>query len=157
MRCGIAVLALAGVGCRSEFVIGVLEQHASDGSSTSDATSTGGSTMVASETSSDGDASTSSSTGPSCVDDDSGEPSDTTGMAPTCMASGHGQCDHLDNDPFHALGLDCSGSPISAMETLGDPTTLAVVTRFGADGNEHWVPREGSKLGARIGKLFGLH
>ena len=155
MRCGIAVLALAGVGCRSEFVIGVLEQHASsEGSSTTGETSTSaGTTMVGSETSSaDATSSSSSSSGPSCAEEDDGDASDTTGAAPMCMApTGHSQCDQNDNDPFHALGLGCMGGatetvPISATATMGDPSTLAVVTRFGADGNAHWVPSEGSKL-----------
>src|SRR5690349_9749826 len=98
MRGGIAVLALAGVGCRSEFVIGVLEQHASsEGTSTSDATSTSGSTTVASEASSADATSSSSSTGPSCAEEDDGDASETTGASPMCMApTGHSQCDQND-------------------------------------------------------------
>src|SRR5205085_8629191 len=73
-----------------------------------------------------------------------------TGEPPTCMAPmGHTVCD-ADTDPFHAIGLDCGGvdqaTPILAPTITGNPSTLAVGSRYGSDDNQHWVPIEGSKL-----------
>lgn len=142
----LAVLALAG--CRTEFLVGVQSSSGSgDAGSSGEDTST--STGAADDAASDG--TSSSSTGPACDDEPgSSEDGSDTGDAPVCMAPmGHTVCD-ADTDPFHAIGLDCGGddqaTPILAPTIMADATTLVAGSRYGSDGNQHWVPKEGSKL-----------
>lgn len=161
MRPALAI-ALPLLSCRSEIVVGVIEQDASSTSATSStstldpttmpSTSTSSST-AADDASSEASSSSSGTTGcaPAATDDGSAT-DESGGPVPTCEApSGHSACDSGDDDPFHAIGLGCAGgpqetNPISAQTIDADATTFAVATRFGSDGNLHWTPREGSKL-----------
>ncbi len=159
----VMVAVLLG-GCRSEFVIGV--QDGGSGSASGEGSTTTATTTASSGTASPGSSGSSgaatdtsgSTTAPDCSDGDESDGAATLDGGggesdpPQCMApTGHSQCDQQDADPFHALGLDCSGgvdetTPISNGRLMADGTTAVVATRYGADGNTHWGPTEGSKL-----------
>ncbi|MBC8068017.1 MAG: hypothetical protein IAG13_06755 [Deltaproteobacteria bacterium] len=155
-----AVVALwaCAPACRGEYVVAVLEPTSTSSGEHETSTIHGGSSTGAATSSglgsSDASSADSSSTDVPTCDDGASEGSDsteTTGPLPTCEAPmGHTVCDS-DLDPMHALGLGCSGgaqesTPVIDPVVTGDPQTLAVATRFGDDGNAHFVPTEGSKL-----------
>ncbi len=70
---------------------------------------------------------------------------DTT-AAPACEAPAPISCDR-DDDPFHAIGLDCPGDPgtplIESALVSDDLAAWRVAVQL---GNAFWAPREGEKL-----------
>jgi hypothetical protein len=74
----------------------------------------------------------------------------TTGDPPCPLADAHVPCDADDDDPFHAIGLDCPGqspesTPISGSSfSSPDNDAWKVANQFGSSGD--WTAHEGEKL-----------
>jgi hypothetical protein len=75
---------------------------------------------------------------------------DTGGDLPCVLQDEHLPCDDQDDDPFHALGLDCNGNspeatPISQSTfNSSDDNAYKVAKQFGSSGL--WSAHEGEKL-----------
>ena len=81
--------------------------------------------------------------------DGDGDPGDGDGDEPCVLAEALVPCDHQDDDPFHAIGLNCPGYPpdsipLSSELFSSDAPAVQVAEQFGSSGD--WGAREGEKL-----------
>jgi hypothetical protein len=90
----------------------------------------------------DGDGDTSAGDGDTGDGDGDGEP-------PCPVADALVPCDDQDDDPFHAIGLNCPGAPpesipLSSATFNSDAPAVKVAAQFGSSGD--WDAREGEKV-----------
>lgn len=80
---------------------------------------------------------------------DAGDGDGDTDDEPCPLAEALVPCDDEDDDPFHAIGLNCPGEPpetipLTSSTFLSDPSPVKVAEQFGSSGD--WVAREGEKV-----------
>jgi hypothetical protein len=71
-----------------------------------------------------------------------GDPCEEGGDCPDCEIPEHTPCDD-DDDPAHAMGLDCPGEQQLGVQVNGAAEGIGTRSSFGPTGT--WNPREGSK------------
>ena len=124
----IAVLACASVACE---VRGVIGSNLTVGASSTTASSSVGDDDTA--------MSTDESDGEVRLDVDNSD------VHLECHPPASGPCDHLDDDPWHAMGLGCPGDLEVVTSFVGSPEALAVHEgTLGTSGV--YAPREGSRF-----------
>jgi hypothetical protein len=98
----------------------------------------------------DGDADGDGDTGDEHGDGDTGDgDGDGDGDLPCPLAEALVACDDQDDDPFHAIGLNCPGNPpesipLSSATFNSDPAAVKVAAQFGSSGD--WAAHEGEKV-----------